>query len=940
MEELAKTVDLAIEKMRQMRKRLEDLRQQNGALLNQVAKLDVKERARQEKINERLRPIVDCIRIGQSSYLEGVTNFVPHEKDILLLRESIETGMGDMHLFLKKSLYDPPVKLEVIGKEIRFAPVETPFPNPFTHVYDGLDAKESPGQKNFDLYIQNLKKDLKKHKSYAAIAYGPSGTGKTTMIQRIVKHLFDTHKPSIDVYQLYVRSPIMATTSNEIPFTQGAKSQEKLEDRRVHEKFNLCSIERDDIVKIILNDVQMIQSVGAQMYDLGRSLYKMVYSMIQKHARWDPIKKKMYIPAHYLYTYIESKQNKLVLNVKAVEELFVDQKFRGLDGFDKEIQDKWIKPLSDTVDLVNNTRSTLHKLVTDRFQKETELIANRGRTQEELSYFYESGGFIPLHWLQYMDPNYHDDIHFFSGEIPAVLEAIHLTMYLEIPSEQEFQEYADIYFVYTLPPKVIQDSKLPPIPANEKRIADAKKILDPTSLKAKQKIYIENVRTIQKKLTGRPPYNPETQVFKLGRKSTYVASEKFIDDVQRFSFQRSTPQNQQSSRCATVYTLVIDEKPVTFIDLPGNEDQVMGCESTKDDNVLCNETLGIRSLLKYVRDLMMVKRLNVDPKSVQLNYPSKAFHEFFEPLMRVDCKVGLLCFAANYEASPNYNANTMTTLQYMTGLKEAKFSCVEGENQEIARHLLAAYKDQSEEEKRLLVEFAPKKEDEGPKVQLQLHVTNTNLSIPEILYAGVSSIPNRRVMFLLYYTLQNTANTDSILGKDVFLMYMVKFECDMVHYYSKSLVVLSNIRNHKVDFELIGFLYPSKGKREFRRLSDEELEDLQKADVIINQEYKLLHQTDFSKKVGIRVDKRGEEFDISTAKNRMIPYDVYNIKPPTVLIEMSPLYSTSIFITPKDGVSFKRMGNCFTRIRVESIPDFQWSNPERPEGEILAQIEF
>jgi hypothetical protein len=933
MDELTETVALAVDKMRRMRKRLEDLRQENGALLDEVAKLDLVERARQEEINKRLRPIVDCIRIAQSNYLEGITNFVSHEKDILALREFIETGMGDMHLFLKKSLYSPPVKLDVKGKEIHFAPVAKPFPNPFTHVYDGLDEKESPGQKNFDLYIRNFKKDLEKHKSYAAIAYGPSGTGKTTMIQRIVKHLFDTHKPSIEVYQLYVRSPIMARMSKDIPFTQGATSEERLADRRVHERFDLCTVGKGDIVKVILNDVEMIQSVGAQMYKLGNNLYYMVLRMI--------VKKFVSNTLANLPVFIESKQNKLFLNEMAVEEMFDDQKFRRLEGFYETIQDKWIKPLSDMVDLVNNARSTLQKLVAERFQKEAEFFAKTRPTQEEIMYFVESGGFIPLHWMQYMDPNYHDGIQFFSTDILA-LNLKHITIYLVQPSEEEFEKYAVQYLNFTLPRKVIEDSQLPPSPENEKRIADANTILHTYRSSDTLDRYMKAVRALQVKFTHHLPYNPETQVFQLGKKQEYVASERFIDDVQRFSFQRSTPQNQQSSRCATVYTLVIDKKTVTFIDLPGNEDQVMGCESTKDDNVLCNETLGIRSLLKYVRDLMMVKRLNVDPKSVELDYPSKAFHQFFEPLMRVDCKVGLLCFAANYEASPNYNTNTMTTLQYMTGLKEAKFSCVDGGNQEIARKLLAGYKDQSEEEKRLLVELAPKKEDESPKVQLHQQVTDTNLSIPEIIYVGVSSIPpKQRVIFTLDYTLRNTVNTKSILGENVFLVYRLEIECNLVHYNEKSLVVLGSIRNNKVNFDLIGALNLSKKTREFRALNSDELVQLIRSNVSRHQDYKLYHPDRYSRYARIKVDSIKQEFDLGDEQHRKIPYNVqgfYPIKPPTVSIEMSPLEFTCIFITPIDGVSFKPMDNLYTSMKVQTYEEFSFAGT--PKSTILATQEF
>jgi hypothetical protein len=938
MNELTQTVALAVEKMRHMRERLEELRQENSTLLYEVAKLDEVERARQEEINKRLRPIVHCIRIAQSNYLEGVTNFVPYEKEIMLLRESIETGMGEMHLFLKKSLYDPPVKLNVNGNEIRFEAVKTPFPNPFKYVYDGLDEKESPGKKNFDRYIQNFKADLDKHKSYAAIAYGPSGTGKTTMIQRIVKHLFNTHKPSIEVYQVYVRSPIMAPNSKNIPFTKGATSNKLLEDRRVHERFNLCTIEKGDIVKIILNDVRMIQSVGAQMYAHGMNLVRMITETIRNK----------YFTNHqaHLGEIVTSKENKLVLVESAVYQLFKGQKFRNIAGFDDTIQDKWVKPLSDTVDLVNNTRSTLHKLVTDRFQKEAEFFANSSRTVEEIIYFVESGGFIPLHWFQYMDPHFHDDIHFFYDHNNLYkLQDVHTSLYLDKKTPlKEIVEYCLNFFKFTNP-KAVQESRLTPNEENNQRIADAKVELDPTSSSQKDAIarYVGAVKTIQGRFMHQETYVPETQVFQLGPKKEYVASERFIDDVQRFSFQRSTPQNQQSSRCATVYTLVIHEKPVTFIDLPGNEDQVMGCELAKDDNVLCNETLGIRSLLKYVRDLIMVKRLNVDPKTVELDYPSNEFRQIFEPLMRVECKVGLLCFAANYEASPNYTTNTLTTLQYMTGLKEAKFSCDKGANEDIARGLLTAYKAQSEEEKRLLLELAPK-EAEVEKVQVS-KVTKTVLTIPDILYPGVSSIENQRVALTLDYSVDDEKYNISLRGYNLKFLYRVTIEGDLMFYNKTGLVVLGNINHDRVNIDLIASVYISSKRNIIELLSENKLESLRSSfpAVPVHQIYKIYYN---AVRPDIHVNNGKTRYDPYDKKNQMIPYDfseMMSIKPPTVNLELIPsdhnIKSTHVFISPANGVRFEKTENTYMKMKLETVPTFR-VDFEPIEAKLLDEQEF
>jgi hypothetical protein len=156
-----------------------------------------------------------------------------------------------------------------------------------------------------------------------------------------------------------------------------------------------------------------------------------------------------------------------------------------------------------------------------------------------------------------------------------------------------------------------------------------------------------------------------------------------------------------------VYQLHFDGKTMTLIDLPGNEDQNSVCQSENDNTVLCTETLGIRELLNYVRTLMMVKRLNVAPENLGINYLSETFREVFEPLMDPMCKVGFLCFSANYAASPNYTPNTLATLNYMSGLATASFSCKKGVNEEVAQRLLAKYDAQRKDDEAEMLKLFP-----------------------------------------------------------------------------------------------------------------------------------------------------------------------------------------------------------------------------------------
>jgi hypothetical protein len=754
MNDLQRTVDLAVQKMRLLKLKLQEVNEEHNALLAEHAKLDQREKERQDRLKIELRRMVVCIHKADLSFVVKDEDLLSREKEIRFRMQSIETGMGNMHLFVKTTLNQTKQKTLVVdGKHIYFDTPRREYINPFSFVYQETDEVESPGEKNFQLYLKDLLNDLEVHKSYAAIAYGPSGTGKTTMIQRVVQELYKLFSmPPIDVYQVYVRSPIR----QEIPETQGNVVTELLEGGTRHERFDLRNVDDNvDVVKVFLNDVQMIESVGTQMYGHGRTLYRMLAKMLESTVSIKR-KTKFFDEDQYVSKYVSKtcpldKRGEMILQVGRIRQLFNDQHYIYLDGFTTMIEEEWIKPIQQTVELLNKTRSTLHTLITNRFGKEEAFFTNASPTVEEEAYFIKSGGFIPLHWLRYMDPLYAEPILFFKDIVPliqsnSVSKAFYVTG--DGANTQELTYYFDQYFLFFTPetanlyfrPDGTSDTELQElrlvVSTSKNVILEDQDLQDSTAraavkerndtiLDAREKLgsfarvkyealtkYTTAVLNIRERVNTSESLDPETQHFQFVSEKDYdiTKTTKFIDDVQRFSFQRSTPQNQQSSRCATVYVLHMNEKTVTFIDLPGNEDQMTGCESDKDDNVLCTETLGIRVLLKYVREVMTVKRLNVLPSEVGLKYPSKSFADIFEPLMQSTCKVGFLCFAANYAASPNYTENTRTTLHYMAGLKTASYSC-EGENEQLAKDLIAAYAGQDAEEKAKRLHLFPETQE-------------------------------------------------------------------------------------------------------------------------------------------------------------------------------------------------------------------------------------
>jgi hypothetical protein len=860
MDELLETVNLAVAKMQQRKQERDALQRKRAELLDTLSRLDMEEKKRQDELKIRLREMVKCIHDADASFVVQDDQLLVREKEIRFRMQSIETGMGNIHLFVKTTA-DPTKEktLVVEGNHIRFASVPEPFINPFTFVYDKTDNPDTPGEKNFQLYLEHLLDDLDRHENYAAIAYGPSGTGKTTMIQRVVKHLYEMfQKPPIEVYQAYVRAPMI----QKIPETQGNNFTRLIDGGIRHEKFDLRTVDESvDVVKVFLNDVQMIETVGTQMFGYGRTLYRMVYAMYDLkfvNPESEHAEKFMANIDLGLAQICEILPNgELQLQVGRIREFLNNdylQIYHFLDGFQQMIQERWIKPISDTVDLLNKARSTLHTLLTNRFEKEKAYVNNSNRSVEDEEYFIRSGGFIPLHWLRYMDPTYVEPVLFFKDlDYLTFLKTVSAVVYFgsKVHSDLDVRPYWDKYFLfftpqtanlYFRPPettyadlhelqedvaysrrdlldirglqnqRTIQET----IETNERIVRAKEKIESLADLKtAALTKYVQGIRNVRPRVMINKTLDPETQLFQIVSKKEDDATrtDTFIDEVQKFSFQRSTPQNQQSSRCATVYVLHIGPKTVTFIDLPGNEDQMTGCELEKDDNVLCTETLGIRVLLKYVRELMTVKRLNIVPEDIGMSYPSRLFADLFKPLMNPTCKVGFLCFAANYAASPNYTENTRTTLHYMAGLKTASYSC-EGKNQQIAKDLIAEYAAKDAEEKAKRLELFP--ETEKPSLK-PLKSTTVNDDYPVerfrvpkgylLPYKNVVPIP-KKATIMIYYSVRD--NKDRIKFPECFLY---KFTCNGILDFNndKNAIRFTNVEN--VTFECDGVVNVNTGKK-------------------------------------------------------------------------------------------------------------------------------
>lgn len=981
MDELLETVNLAVAKMQQRKQERDALQRKHAELLDTLSRLDMEEKKRQEELKIRLRRMVYCIHATDSKFQVKEDELLLRQKEIEFRMQSIQTGMGTMHLFVKTSRGKPiTLWIDPRDKKIHFPP-EKPYDNPFSHVYDETDDIKTPGEKNFKLYAKNLLADIEKYENYGAMAYGPSGTGKTTMIQHIIEYLCQQLEiTSVEVFQIYVRQNIPMNMHKDIPKTDGAVVSQALDGGIRHEKFNLCTVDPEkDVVKVFLNDVQMLHSIGKEMYKHGRTLYRIFMMMVETTYPRTAI--------NHLSSYCSSTPMGFNVRIENIFELFKKQTFFKLEGFNETIQNKWIKPIQDIVDLFNKSRSLLITMVRERFEKEKDFFLNPNPSEEDLTYFANSGGFIPLHWLSYMDPTYHEELYFFEKLEENLIqpniwyESLYLDQGSSLDLSDVEQKYYDRFFLFTSPePAQLyfhffqgndkELSKLPRITDHQNRgyifydPEETSQLSQYTQLSIKEynqekyrasalfkRIskerraqwlkYKTKMETIKERMVQSKTMIPETQPFELNQKEPLVVDpkSKFMNAVQKFSFQRSTPQNQQSSRCATVYRLRLpNAKTVTFIDLPGNEDQIMGCEAEKDDNVLCTETLGIRSLLRYVRELMMIKRLNVAPTDIGIRYPSTIYEEVFAPLMEPTCKAGFLCFVANYGASPNYTKNTTTTLNYMTGLAAAKFSCEKNENEKFAVELLEEYEHKRQlDEAKLKEKFPPK--EERPRVE-GVSVIDDETDVTQFAIPTSEMLPGDNFIKRPYRarcTIGYSVDDDKHrIELPEYFFYKCTFEGNFEFNNKKNLLRFTDVSEITFSMNEIRDIRTGKKIRDYDKIPTkpryfEKVRQLVKnewSDVITEEKYEIEIEHDFAKSNGaerhVLVDSKGNQRDLERFE-LLLPLDqpdgILPFSPPLINIRIRVYKGkTEVIITPKNNKGFEDLHkNKELDIDIESV---------------------
>ena len=698
MERLSQTVQKAVAKMKEKKEELRQLQKEHVRLKEEYGKVNAEYVKKMKDLQIKLTSWVDCIRQTEPTFLDRLDPYMYYTEEANIKKKllQLESGLSNMYLFVRaKDGVEPMLRVSEDGSKIIFEDM-TPN-NPFDDVYQGVDRIETPWLENFLAFKPKLIQDIHENKKLFLSFYGPSGTGKTTMMRQVFRCVWDelhnkrfadntyACNTQVKVQQLYVRSRMFKS----IPDTAGSDMSEVTE-TGLHELFNLKKVGETDVVKVYLNNVQMIHSVGCELYKHSRKLYRLLQYLI---------------PSNIDEVLIHEGNNYVLNKDEIIKALAIDHKIIKERAQLRENVDTWtdyvIAPLQEIIQLCNSTRAKLHRLVTERIVIEKDYY---DRPTDE--YFIKTGGFIPLFWIPYANPEEVERISSFRDlkECNTPHEN-----YVHIYLQNESDIGHDVYMRYLIHIRTL---------FNEHVL-----YLEHWHNPDFEVQYYEKIKSICVAVQKNPTYDVANQVFKLvgdSRQLSYPSNKTakdMQDDIHSFSFQRSTPQNQDSSRCATIYTFEYDcysyadpnekkKETITLVDLPGNEDQIVGCNTEGEDNILCMETRGIRELLRFIRHMMKIKRLKIP---VEVPYPSSIFKQVFQPMMDSECKVGLLCFAANYDSSPNYPVNMRATLDFVETLTSGEFSCDKMVQKRIVEDMVLEEEAYLKKE-RELAEKIPKKE--------------------------------------------------------------------------------------------------------------------------------------------------------------------------------------------------------------------------------------
>jgi hypothetical protein len=633
--------------------------------------------------------------------LQKDDDILRNEKIIRGLHRLLTTGLGSMYMFVKTSRLKTDILLDVTPSTIVLkgaASTTRLQARKFQGVYQETDKKDSsPGSANFEVFRESLVADLEIMQqiggSYFMLAFGPSGTGKTTMITHILDFLLSAPAQQVDVYQLYVRDIIARSNTalvSKPPTALVSKSSKtdvihSAQHHTLYELFRLIPPDPRSLTHIYLNEIEQIHRIGVDFY---RQVADLSQALNEEFSGRVCVKTNKWVTADALVSYISFtsvdmlRQSYLNLNQLLLSP--DETEIRNLQTFYEDASENWSSrkttfatmqnnnPLSPPKKIMDFATQSMHTFQTLCLKVKTRMIEEAffvsrplSEQQQESNPFWVSGGFIPLVWLQYGLP---------SARVPSLSEIVRRV-------ENVDHHYKGLYVEQgtglTLFKQGIQTLLFSDF------VKDGFFNREPTDLPD----YVKTLAYAQIVLMGKTFLqhyeakkthkiaDTENEPFVLANENAdfpQVPVEVFKQHVHDFSFQRSTPQNMTSSRGALVYRVPLKSGvTVTLIDLPGNEDQINDCE--QKPSLRCDETRGIYHLLDVVKTYLTAKKeqqreveykRNGTPSTV-----SPVLRTIFDPMLKPTAKASFMFFAANYMTSPNFVQNAENAMKYVDELQ-------------------------------------------------------------------------------------------------------------------------------------------------------------------------------------------------------------------------------------------------------------------------------
>jgi len=264
-----------VELFSQKKQELARLRGEVDRQDNDIALLDKDHKGLLEARRDAVWNKVVCVQeSGNAGYIPQEwtrENVLQYQDQILELYERFAgDGLGRMSLFLRTkdgerdTITLSPQRITLSSQPLLL------INNPFKFIFEQTDrADDPPGLANFERFWEKqFLQNFETNDTSFYLAYGPSGAGKTTLIEFLLDRLLTMSSQSgctVENKKLY-------------PLVKDGKETYRIYAWRPPQP--------GDVTKIALNDIEMIQKVGVSLHQYSRDLYRLGYRPFCKSRKW------------------------------------------------------------------------------------------------------------------------------------------------------------------------------------------------------------------------------------------------------------------------------------------------------------------------------------------------------------------------------------------------------------------------------------------------------------------------------------------------------------------------------------------------------------------------------------------------------------------------------------------------------------------------------